>query len=136
MDQKKKEFKRVSPTIKQLNIGAHFKFLLLEVDLLAWIKSLCSKQKLVSRNMAKTKASQLARQSCFTLRLLHASGVIDECQNEGGDSYIYTTSNMNNASENENIVDLTQDNNGDNNSNLDESVESRNEYNKEDRSDK
>ena len=39
---------------------------LLEVELLAWIKSLRSNQKLVFRNMAKTKAKQLARQPRFT----------------------------------------------------------------------
>ncbi|CAG8523610.1 3830_t:CDS:2, partial [Cetraspora pellucida] len=71
------------------------------------IKSLRSKQKLVSRNMAKTKASQLARQP--------------QCRNEGGDGYIYTTGN---ASENENIVDLTQDDNGDDNNILDKQFNS------------
>ncbi|CAG8523629.1 3831_t:CDS:2, partial [Cetraspora pellucida] len=96
------------------------------------IKSLRSKQKLVSRNMAKTKASQLARQPRFTSLYSTITECKWKCRNEGGDGYIYTTGN---ASENENIVDLTQDDNGDDNSNLDESVESRSEYDEEDRSD-
>ncbi|CAG8496558.1 160_t:CDS:2 [Gigaspora rosea] len=44
---KKQEFKGASPIIKWLNVGARPKYLLLEVNLLAWIKSLRSNQKII-----------------------------------------------------------------------------------------
>ncbi|CAG8807265.1 19369_t:CDS:1, partial [Dentiscutata erythropus] len=62
---KKIELKNIPPYIKWLNIGAHSKYPLLEVDIKNWVKSLCSQQKIVSRQMIRTKAKQLASQSCF-----------------------------------------------------------------------
>ncbi|CAG8782995.1 18157_t:CDS:1, partial [Cetraspora pellucida] len=38
---------------------------LLEVDLTNWIKGLYLQYKIVSRQMVRTKAKQLANQSCF-----------------------------------------------------------------------
>ncbi|CAG8610939.1 565_t:CDS:2, partial [Dentiscutata erythropus] len=57
---KKIELKNVPPYVKQLNIGARPKYLLLEVDIKNWVKSLRSQQKIVSRQMIRTKAKQLA----------------------------------------------------------------------------
>ncbi|CAG8839105.1 12544_t:CDS:2, partial [Cetraspora pellucida] len=42
------------------------KYPLLEDELKTWIRSLCSAQKVVSQNMVRTKAKQLAKQSRFT----------------------------------------------------------------------
>ncbi|CAG8826441.1 20064_t:CDS:2, partial [Dentiscutata erythropus] len=61
---------------RQLNIGGRPKYPLLEDDLKTWVKSLCSRQKIISRYMVKTKANQLAKQSHF----LSLYPTINECK--------------------------------------------------------
>ncbi|CAG8511982.1 5357_t:CDS:2 [Scutellospora calospora] len=64
---KKTELKSAPPAIRRLNI---------EDDLKTWVKSLRSRQKIVSRYMVKTKANQLAKQSHF----LSLYPTINECK--------------------------------------------------------
>ncbi|CAG8788336.1 9863_t:CDS:2, partial [Dentiscutata erythropus] len=73
---KKQELKNAPPCVRRLNIGGRAKYPLLEVDLKTWVKSLRSRQKIVSRYMVKTKASQLAKQP----RFLSLYPMINECK--------------------------------------------------------
>src|SRR6185437_9893421 len=73
---KKIELKNVPPYVKRLNIGARPKYPLLEVDIKNWVKSLRSQQKIVSRQMIRTKAKQLASQP----RFVSLYPTINECK--------------------------------------------------------
>ncbi|CAG8569891.1 7868_t:CDS:2 [Cetraspora pellucida] len=53
-------------TTEQFNIIPK-QYPLLEIKLKVWVRSLCSKQKIISRHMIKTKPKQFASQLCFIL---------------------------------------------------------------------
>ena len=63
---KKKELKIAPPFVRQLNTSSRPKYPLLENELKTWIRSLRSSQKVVTQNMVRTKAKQLAKASRFT----------------------------------------------------------------------
>ncbi|CAG8837488.1 20167_t:CDS:1, partial [Cetraspora pellucida] len=73
---KKNELKTASLFVRRLNTGSRPKYPLLEDELKTWIRSLRSAQNVVSQNMVRTKAKQLAKQSRFTSLYL----TINECK--------------------------------------------------------
>ncbi|CAG8717924.1 20367_t:CDS:2, partial [Dentiscutata erythropus] len=117
---KKKELKIAPPFVRRLNTSSHPKYPLLENELKTWIRSLCSSQKVVTQNMVKTKAKQLAKASRFT----SIYPKINECK-------------WNNASDSESIIDLTLNNNNENDGGSDSlGEENRNDDNNENGSNK
>ncbi|CAG8577965.1 24692_t:CDS:2, partial [Cetraspora pellucida] len=91
-----------------LNIGMCSKYPLLEVDIKNWVKSLHSQQKIMSRQIIRTKAKQLAREkvkkltstSCIQRPAYNCCG-ISTSQDSSKEDIIF----------NYDIIDLTQNDN-------------------------